>query len=99
MLVAGRVGADRVCASTPPTGSVTAAARLSRWVSTPITPSTAPVSLLMQAAPSCSWPARVGLEDTARRFCDGSQPHGLDRLLIKPAHGGQVDAGTTADNS
>jgi hypothetical protein len=39
------------------------------------------------------------IQGTARRFCDGSQPHGLDRLLIKPAHGGQVDAGTTADNS
>jgi hypothetical protein len=36
----------------------------------------APASLLIAMAPSCRWPGRVGLEDTARRFCDGSQPEG-----------------------
>src|SRR4029450_7650372 len=45
----------------------------------------APASLLIAMAPLCRRPGRVGLEDTARRFCDGSQPHGLDRLLIRPA--------------
>jgi hypothetical protein len=33
-------------------------------------------SRLIAMAPLCRWPGRVGLEDTARRFCDGSQPHG-----------------------
>src|SRR5215218_2959135 len=47
----------------------------------------------------CRWPGRVGLEDTARRFCDGSQP-----LVGQAAHQAskprvRSTSGTTADNS
>src|SRR4029450_10757511 len=81
-------------ASTPPTGSVTAAPSVSRWVSTPITPSMVPASLLIVMAPLCHWPGRVGLEDTARRFCDGSQPKGWTGCSSGQQAAGQVDAGT-----
>jgi hypothetical protein len=78
--------------------SVAAAARASRWVSTPIIPSMAPASLLIAAAPSSRGPGHVGLEDTARRFCDGVTTPRVGQAAHQASKAvGQVDAGTTAD--
>jgi hypothetical protein len=49
---------------------------------------------------SLSWSGCVGLEDTARHSCDGSQPRGAGQAAHQASNTvGQVDAGTTTDNS
>src|SRR3954471_13479698 len=39
---------------------------------------------------------RSGAWNRARQNCDGSHPHGVDRLLIRPASGRQAGAGPSA---
>jgi hypothetical protein len=57
-------------------------------------------SVVIAAAPSCSWAGRIGLKDTARRICDGSQPRRVGQAAYQASKAvGQVDAGTAADNS
>jgi hypothetical protein len=68
-------------------GSNTAAAWLSRWVSTPMTCSTLPSCMGIGGCPPPRVAAVVGTGlggDTARQDCEGSRPRS-DRLLIKPA--------------
>ena len=88
-----------VWARIPPTGLRAAAARVSRWVSTPMTPST--VSARMGTRLLLREAAMVGVGlggVTARHTYDGSQPHGWTGCY-QASEVGQVDAGTTADGS
>src|SRR5437773_2676062 len=77
-----------VRARTPPRLVTAAAVRVSRWLSTPITPSTNSASTGMDVL--LVWGGRelasAWEQVTAQQNCDGSQPGaGLDRLLIRPA--------------
>src|SRR5207342_3875810 len=99
LLLAGGVGPGRGLGEDPTDRAEAAAARVSRWVSTPMTPSTVSARmgtrlLLREAAV-----VGVGLGGvTARHNCDRSQPHGWTGCY-QASEVGQVDAGTTADGS
>jgi hypothetical protein len=88
LLVAGRVGAGGVCASTPPRLVTAAAVRVSRWVSTPGTPSTSSASMAMRWSSLDAGGRELASawEESPRGITVmGHNPAGLDRLLIRRA--------------